>query len=84
MSKVAALRAMREAKHTGKPRPKVTLEDVLLFESAESADDLKAFMADAAYSAKLLGSKGGKSKSPAKQEAARSNGKKGGKPKRLG
>jgi hypothetical protein len=75
MSKVAALRAMREARH------------------AEAEDDAKrdarasfAKHRDAIFTAltpaQVMGAKGGKSKSPAKQAASRANGKKGGKPKR--
>jgi hypothetical protein len=84
MSKVAALRAMREAKHEGKKAPpwNDSLYDINGTEPI-SREPLP-YWKNASEAAKSLGSTGGKSKSPAKQAAAKENGKRGGKPKRLG
>lgn len=74
MSKVNRLREMREAKHDKAQEPRgAKLEPATLI-----AERLTKALESPA---KLLGAKGGKSKSPAKQSASRANGKKGGKPK---
>jgi hypothetical protein len=76
MSKVAALRAMREARFDRSQQDEAA-------DAALARGDVTAFL-DMVGAAKALGAKGGKSKSPAKQAASRNNGKKGGAPKRLG
>jgi hypothetical protein len=74
MSKVAALRAMREARHAEAEG------DAKREAKASFAKHRDAILA-ALTPAQALGAKGGKSKSPAKQAASKANGKKGGKPK---
>lgn len=79
MSKVARLREMREENHerTQKAAKSILLERL----KAQVPQNLGSIRREDAYedrtsAAKALGSKGGKSKSPAKQAASRNNGKK--------
>lgn len=95
MSKLASIRALREAKHTKAEAPRiftgvtinkgVTLTPEMAKEVLQAAaDNVANWTIDRTSAAKQLGSLGGKSKSPAKQAAAKENGKRGGRPKRLG
>lgn len=74
MSKVDRLREMREANYQKAKEPRGAKPEPATLTAAKLTKALES-------PAKLLGAKGGKSKSPAKQSASKANGKKGGKPK---
>jgi hypothetical protein len=89
MSKADQLRALREAKFARRSKPTAGEKIIAgLKEAVEIAQGKRQparstiIMVPAGDAAKVLGTKGGKSKSPAKQAASKANGKKGGKPKR--